>query len=183
MQTAVTKSIIRDSFIKLLTGNLDIDKITVSRIIEHAKISRQTFYYHFQDIYELQEWIIKMDFEKITNRVIECKTTYKEALWYIFEYIHQQKLLIGKALKSSRREFIELLIFENIRKYIAGFQEVPHFENIPSEEDLNFSIEFYSCAITGICIKLMSDKMLQTSTQDLIERIDKLVARQMTNGK
>ena len=64
MQKDVTKNMIKDSFLKLLNRSNDIDKITVSSIIKQAKISRQTFYYHFQDIYDLREWIIKQTLKK-----------------------------------------------------------------------------------------------------------------------
>ena len=34
-----------------------LSKITVNDIAEKCSINRQTFYYHFQDIYDLVEWI------------------------------------------------------------------------------------------------------------------------------
>ena len=44
------KSMIADAFIKL-SGEKNIDKITVKDIVDECGISRQSFYYHFQDIY------------------------------------------------------------------------------------------------------------------------------------
>lgn len=34
-----------------------LSKITVNEIAEECSINRQTFYYHFQDIQDLVEWI------------------------------------------------------------------------------------------------------------------------------
>ena len=182
MQKDVTKNMIKDSFLKLLNRSNDIDKITVSSIIKQAKISRQTFYYHFQDIYDLREWIIKTDFEEIIEKSIECET-YQDALECIFDYINQQKILIGKSLQSPKREFIEKIIFNNIRKYLYSFKKVQEFGHTLKKEDYDFSIDFYCCAITGICIRLMSDKGLQISTRDLIDKVDKLVAGEIINIK
>ena len=43
------KSMIADTFSQMLEKE-DIDKITVTKLIGECHISRQTFYYHFQDI-------------------------------------------------------------------------------------------------------------------------------------
>jgi AcrR family transcriptional regulator len=34
-----------------------LDKITVIDIVTDCGVNRQTFYYHFQDIYDLIEWL------------------------------------------------------------------------------------------------------------------------------
>ena len=35
-----------------------VSKITVQRVMEQAQMKRQTFYYHYQDIYSVLEWIV-----------------------------------------------------------------------------------------------------------------------------
>ena len=49
-----TKRAIIESFIRQLQ-NKPADKITVKDIVEDCGISRNTFYYHFKDIYEVLE--------------------------------------------------------------------------------------------------------------------------------
>ena len=39
-----------------LLQNKKLDKITVKELVDACHISRQTFYYHFQDIMEVVEW-------------------------------------------------------------------------------------------------------------------------------
>ena len=34
-------------------------KITVQRVMEQAQMKRQSFYYHYQDIYSVLEWIVE----------------------------------------------------------------------------------------------------------------------------
>ena len=43
-----------------------IDKITVKDLVEECGVNRQTFYYHFDDVYDLMEWV----FEEDANRVL-----------------------------------------------------------------------------------------------------------------
>ena len=41
-----------------------IDKITVKDLVEICGVNRQTFYYHFDDVYDLLEWVFEADEEK-----------------------------------------------------------------------------------------------------------------------
>ena len=36
-------------------------KITVQRVMEQTQMKRQSFYYHYQDIYSLLEWIVETE--------------------------------------------------------------------------------------------------------------------------
>ena len=36
-------------------------KITVKRVMEQAQMKRQSFYYHYQDIYSVLEWIVETE--------------------------------------------------------------------------------------------------------------------------
>ena len=53
----ITKRAIADAFRKLLEQR-SIEKITVKDIVNECGLNRQTFYYHFYDIYDLMEWMI-----------------------------------------------------------------------------------------------------------------------------
>ena len=50
-----TKKLIADSLTSLLEHK-QLDRITVKYLVEYCGISRQTFYYHFQDIMDVLEW-------------------------------------------------------------------------------------------------------------------------------
>lgn len=49
------KGMIADTFMQL-SREKNVDKITVKDLVERCGISRQTFYYHFQDLLEVIEW-------------------------------------------------------------------------------------------------------------------------------
>ena len=59
----ITKNALVTALKKLLSKK-ELSKITISNITEECGVNRQTFYYHFKDIYDLLEWIF-------TNEVIE----------------------------------------------------------------------------------------------------------------
>ena len=50
--------------LKELTIKQPIEKITIKEITDKAGVIRPTFYNHFQDKYELLEWIIRTEDRK-----------------------------------------------------------------------------------------------------------------------
>ena len=61
-----TKMAIAKAFLSLLETT-PLDKITVRDIVETCGVNRNTFYYHYQDVYALIDEI----FTHETNRVLE----------------------------------------------------------------------------------------------------------------
>ncbi len=60
MQKKTTDMLLADSF-KQLALTTPIEKITIQEITGNAGVIRPTFYNHFQDKYDLLEWIIKVE--------------------------------------------------------------------------------------------------------------------------
>ncbi len=100
-----TKKAIAKS-LKKLTQEKAFDKIAIKDITEGCGINRQTFYYHFQDKYELLTWIyyeelcrdnlLDMNFDnwsdKLHNAIVimkEEKTFYLNTIKNAEEYISQ----------------------------------------------------------------------------------------------
>lgn len=50
--------------VKQLVRQKEITKITIHDIMNGTQMSRQSFYYHFKDIYDVMEWIGVHDFEQ-----------------------------------------------------------------------------------------------------------------------
>ncbi|NLY79123.1 MAG: TetR family transcriptional regulator [Lysinibacillus sp.] len=74
-----TRKLIMDSFIEL-SSKKEFKDITVKDITEEAMINRATFYYHFEDIYDLLEKVltevlsINLDYERYINSQLDEET-------------------------------------------------------------------------------------------------------------
>lgn len=64
----LTKRAIQESFKKLLS-NQPLDKITVKNITDDCGVNRNTFYYHYSDIYQLLEEIILTEAQKSVEKM------------------------------------------------------------------------------------------------------------------
>ena len=50
---------------KKLLATKPVDKITVKDLVEECGVNRQTFYYHFDDVYDLLEWVFEQDADRV----------------------------------------------------------------------------------------------------------------------
>lgn len=55
-----TKKMLANTLISLMKKK-SLSKITISEIVKECQINRKTFYYHFEDIYELLEWHLEQE--------------------------------------------------------------------------------------------------------------------------
>lgn len=72
------KTVISNTFVSMVKQK-GIDKITVKALIEACDISRQTFYYHFQDIMEVIGWSLEQAAKNMLAKSLEADTP-EEAL-------------------------------------------------------------------------------------------------------
>ena len=139
---------------KELVLTTPIDKITIKDITDKAGVIRPTFYNHFQDKYELLEWIIK---EEIINPVIPLFQSgfIKEGLILIFTnmqkekefYIQASKLEGQNSFSSISQSLIENILVHYIHMKVG---EHAYFHNWMSSEII---AEYYAGSICFLITK------------------------------
>ena len=100
-----------------------IEKITIKEITDKAGVIRPTFYNHFQDKYELLEWIIRTEIlEPIMPLFLGG--FIKEGFTLIFTNVAKDKDFYSKAAKlegqNSFESIIKSCIKEILYSYIVG---------------------------------------------------------------
>ena len=105
----ITKKALEASLKKLMLKK-PLDKITIRDITDDCGISRMTFYYHFQDIYDLVEWCCIEDATAALQGKKTCDT-WNEGLVQIFEAVLENKGFILKAYRCISREKMEKCLF------------------------------------------------------------------------
>jgi probable dihydroxyacetone kinase regulator len=75
-------------------------------ITDRAGIIRPTFYYHFQDKYELMEWILEEDIISKMNILLE-QHMEREAIIMLFRCLHAEKQYYRKAFEVTGQNGFE----------------------------------------------------------------------------
>ena len=111
-----TKQALSETF-KTLLEVRTIDKITVKDIVSKCGVNRQTFYYHFRDIYELMEWTLENDIREYLSDISDFSEDsliieWKESIYHLYQFLYSRKKQILHAYDLS---LIHILPFRHIR--------------------------------------------------------------------
>ena len=159
-----TKNKLSVSLRKLLLKK-NIDKITVGEIAKEAGVNRQTFYYHFQDIYDLIEWIYMNEIIQ-ELKIINFFDDWQKSCDFILNYILKNQNFISKTYKiSSLKSFIYGEIYSQIYHEIKD-------SNI--DVDIDFVTRFYSHAFIGIIGDWIKNGMKEP-VEELIKNMGKII--------
>ena len=101
----LTKKLIAESFQSLLEKH-PFDKITIRMITDQAGLIRPTFYNHFQDKYDLVEWIFSEDIVSEVDRLLQ-HGMQQEAIKFLFTGIHKNRKFYAKMLQVSGQNSLE----------------------------------------------------------------------------
>lgn len=152
------KHIIADTFLSMTTRK-SIDKITVKDLVDACEISRQTFYYHFQDIMEVIEWSGRRLVQQAVSLSLAAETPEK-AIGAFFSVASEHFSLLQKLLNSQKRAQIERLLLQGVRTYLQELRlhRVP--ERAMSYSDAEIELNFYAWGLTGLLLSYCGDKQL-----------------------
>lgn len=168
-----TKQILADS-LKDLMRTMPLEKISVSDIVEHADIGRNTFYYHFQDKFDLVNWVFQTE---STRFFAERATTenWISALESIEDYLQQNREFYCNALAYDGQNSLRSYLFDTVSDLVVQqvrALEQPEYRSM-SKEELRFIGDFVASAIEGMVVRWADRGMKEDPHQyrDCIRRI------------
>lgn len=108
-------------------------------------MNRQTFYYHFKDIYDLLEWIYTNEvIGKIKNLETDNPTeNWQQEFLYVFEYIIENKKFVYNTYYSVSRSFFLNFVYQQTNLVLTkAVNEKSKNLNI-DEKNKKFIADFY----------------------------------------
>ena len=182
-----TKRMLSMSLKKLLSKTT-LDSITIQDITDDAEVSRKTFYYHFQDIYDLLGWMLERDAENLMGEKVDADN-WKPALGRVLTSAREKKTLVVNACHSVSRELVERYLCRNI-EYVMRPLVVREAKQLGAgAEGVRFVLDISKYSLCG-CILTWIDRDMQESPEELlaaisvleVEDIDSLLRRFAANG-
>lgn len=168
----MTKNALADS-LKALLELRPVDKITISDITDDCGVNRMTFYYHFQDIYDLLEW----SWIREANKVLNGKRTYdtwQQGFLQIFNAVSDNKQIVMNIYHSVNREQIEIYLYKLTYDLLFGVIEENAAGMDVRDDDKKFIADFYKYAFVGLILDWIKNGMKADPLQ-IIERLDVLI--------
>ena len=178
-ESLITKKAIA-SGLKELTKKKNFDKITIQDITDICGLNRQTFYYHFQDIYALIEWIY---LNEVTKAINDKKTyaTWNQGFYQLFQYILENKSFVINTYRSIKHEDLEKYIYEGSYALLWGVVEEQSLGLQVNDRDKKFITNFYKYSFAGILLDWICNGM-KDDPQKIIKNIDITICGNIKNA-
>lgn len=144
--------------LKELMKHKSFSKITVSELIKECNLNRKTFYYHFQDIYDLLKWMLEQETFEVVKQ-FDLSSNYREAFDFIMDYVENNAYLLNCIYDSVGRDELKRFLYKDfieIMEKIVKDCEVKLNITV-SDSFRNFTCNFYTEAIAGMIINLFQN--------------------------
>ena len=161
--------------LKELMKTTTFDKITVSDITEKCDVHRQTFYYHFQDRYELLDWVFQHEIvEPFTNGF--SFDNMLERFNNLFETMYASKKFYQNALTTNGDDltrYISRIASKQFKELFFYLSKESTKTDVLEDDDMLMA-EFFAYGISGVVINWAIKGMKETP-QEMTSRIENLV--------
>jgi len=149
-----TKAKIVNCFLDMLAER-PYDELSIGDVSASAGVSRQTFYYHFDNLFDVCQHVIDTERERRGRRY--SHTSLLDNLTEDAITLFSQKKLIMAVYESRSRGKLEASIFDNSYHMTRN-----HFESksiIENEYDLDTICRFLAHAYTGLTMEWIGEGM------------------------
>lgn len=162
----LTEKAILSTFDEMLR-EMPFDKITVTALVKRCEISSNTFYYHYQDIYELLDQYLDIKFSRNVTEQVSYEE-WKNVSKKLIRNLQNNRNVVNHLWESMSRDQMERYMFHVLEEDVwRDFKKMA--DEMHLSRNINRTITnvfFYSLA--GCVIKYIHDGM----TGDVDELLD-----------
>ena len=154
-----TKKIFANSM-KELMRETPFSDISVGDIAAHCGMSRNAFYYHFKDKYDLVTWIFRTESAPYLAIPV-CRSNWAEILRGLCRYFRANREFYCNALRYTGQNSLQNYLFEavshTVMHHIISIDK-PEYKQW-SEKETRFAADFFGVTVVGLLVKWALDGM------------------------
>jgi probable dihydroxyacetone kinase regulator len=177
-QKREVKVLLAESF-KGLVLEKPVEKITIKEITDGAGVIRVTFYNHFQDKYELLEWICR---EEIFSpaRILLSSSMQREAVTFMFTAILRNKDFYSSVARTTGQNSFESIVQSLISETLTDY----YVENQAGNRTLcswltpKWIADYYAKGLTYILMSWI-EKGMSVSPEEMVDIYEYVAAHSL----
>ncbi|MCQ2591255.1 MAG: TetR/AcrR family transcriptional regulator [Treponema sp.] len=108
------------SALKELIKTKSFQKITVGDVVAFCEINRNTFYYHFENMYDLLYWTYEQEIKNILDNYQSAEANILQAFDFILSYIDSNILLCQTAYESLGENELKNMLDRDLKLFVAS---------------------------------------------------------------
>ncbi len=128
-----------------------LENITISDLAGICGVNRQTFYYHFHDIYELIEWVYTTEAGRAMGDNV-CAERWPEAVRCLLEYLKENREFVKATTNSISMEYMQRFLYTVTRRLLLNVVDECSYGYTVTDENREFVANFYKFAFVGVVV-------------------------------
>ncbi len=141
--------------LKDLMQKTSFHKITIQNVTDYCGLNRQTFYYHFKDMFDLLSWI----YQNEIFREIDRNQNWRSILLITVNYAQKNKVFLRNTNRSLRKETMEKFLFPAFSKWVTLLFDSACDDSGLKQEDRCFLIGFLTSAFLNSFLQWIGNGM------------------------
>ena len=141
--------------LKDLMQKTSFHKITIQNVTDHCGLNRQTFYYHFKDMFDLLNWI----YQNEIFREIDRSQNWRSILLITVDYAQKNKVFLRNTNRSLRKDTMEKFLFPAFLKWVTLLFDSACDDSSLKQEDRSFLIGFLTSAFLNSFLQWIGNGM------------------------
>lgn len=106
--------------LKRLIKDRPFSKITVQDIVAECNINRNTFYYHFENNYDLLSFAYELEVQNIAEAFRNANASLPEGMDFVLDYIDANIQLCQCAYESLGEQQLKIIFEKDLRVFVRA---------------------------------------------------------------
>ena len=106
--------------LKKFIKNRPFSKITVQDIVSECNINRNTFYYHFENNYDLLYFTYEQEVQNIVDSFHKANATLPQAMDFVLDYIDKNITFCLCAYESLGEQQLTIIFEKDLRYFVRA---------------------------------------------------------------
>lgn len=145
--------------LKTIMAEVPLDDISVTLLCKKCQVKRQTFYYHFHDIYDLLTLVfLSEEIEGISDI-----KNIKQMIKSIFNYYNMNRAFIDATMNSACKELFQEFVYNNCYRALLRLISADNDSKRLHLNDRKAIARFYGMAFSNSIVYYLSTHKTKTS--------------------
>ena len=176
-----TKQLLTQS-LKTLMAQKPLHKISIREITELCGVNRQTFYYHFEDIYDQVRWMYRQEALELLRRQ-DGVLVWQDGLLQLFRYLEENRAVCLCTLNSLGRDALRRFFFSDLYDILHRTIDTMA-QGLPGEDAAykDMLTHFYISALSGMMESWLREE-LPCTPETLVQMADTIITDQYAGAQ
>lgn len=175
----ITKQAIADGVKDLMTTK-PFASISVSDIARRCRINRNTFYYHFQDKYQVITWIFYNEITPIVQGGMRADC-WSDSLFALCRAMQENRAFYLNALSVAGQNSFTQCLLDFYQSLVVSLLRSADQAGSLTEDDVSFVSRFYAYALIGTVLEWAKDGMT-ADPAPFIRRLERMINGELFDG-